>query len=473
MKSKLILLTACMLLLLCACQVSATSEVTNNLLSENTCTETSDDGGQQEPAQPSILPACETAFTETASFPLPFQDALSTDESGDILLTTGQALYDYDTMWLLLEDNFPYLDAIKEDLGIDWITVKQNYRDILSNHMIDGQVRQADFIDTIDRCLQEFRMVGHLSIIDPDYWSSLVARGASLYNQKQCEVITNPKTESFYLAYRKIKERNSSLPGSRTFPFEPIDIDQREFIGPDIVTGYVENVPYIRISSFATWPDSTCDAVTAFFDEIGSEDHVVIDIRGNSGGDVAMWRDEIIPALIDRPVACSLFMAACSGELNLTLVPEMGGDDWGDQVYYDDTWKEDFPYIQEEDLSQADILLKETYVLEPNNAQNCFNGKIWVLIDERCYSAADAFAMFCKQTGCAVLVGAATGGNGIGTTPYIAALPYSGLLFRYEPYMGFNLDGTCNGTRGTTPDIPLEEDRFAMETCLAMIHAEQ
>lgn len=286
-------------------------------------------------------------------------------------------------------------------------------------------------------------------------------------------MITNPKTENFYLAYKSIAKRAPSLSSGRTFPFEPIEIDQREFIARDIVTGYVEGVPYIRISSFATWPDSVCDAVAAFFDGICGEDHVVIDIRGNSGGDVAMWQDEIVPALINQPVTFSTFLAARAGKLNLTLVPEMGGDEWGDQVYHGDAWKEDFPYIQESALEQADILLKDTYVLEPKCTQNCFKGKVWALIDERCYSAADAFAIFCKQTGFASLVGAATGGNGIGTTPYIAALPYSGLLFRYEPYMGFNLDGTCNGTRGTAPDIPLEEGRFAMETCLSMICAEQ
>ena len=50
------------------------------------------------------------------------------DETKSLILSVEQALYDYDTMWLLLEENFPHLNAIQTELGIDWRQVKENYR---------------------------------------------------------------------------------------------------------------------------------------------------------------------------------------------------------------------------------------------------------------------------------------------------------------------------------------------------------
>lgn len=54
-----------------------------------------------------------------------------------------------------------------------------------------------------------------------------------------------------------------------------------------------------------------------------------------------------------------------------------------------------------------------------------FHGKIWVLVDEYCYSATDALVWFCKETGFATVVGTKTGGNGKGAQPYMMALPYA------------------------------------------------
>ena len=53
------------------------------------------------------------------------------------------------------------------------------------------------------------------------------------------------------------------------------------------------------------------------------------------------------------------------------------------------------------------------------------------------------------------------------------ALPYSGLLVEYEPYLSFNPDSTCNGITGTPPDIVSEDSFSALETCLKAIAGEQ
>ncbi len=51
--------------------------------------------------------------------------------------------------------------------------------------------------------------------------------------------------------------------------------------------------------------------------------------------------------------------------------------------------------------------------------------------------------------------------------------PYSGLIVEYEPYLSFNPDGSCNGIKGTQPDLVPEEGQSALDACLAAIHAEK
>ncbi len=150
MKTKQFLITACMLLLLCACQSPANTEDTaNDLPPENVDVETpaADSPTEEEPAAllPPAPPACEIAFTETESFPLPFEEELLVDEEEGILLSAGQALYDYDTMWELLEENYPYFDVIKEELGISSRVVKTQYRAKLVSLADDGYIAQREF----------------------------------------------------------------------------------------------------------------------------------------------------------------------------------------------------------------------------------------------------------------------------------------------------------------------------------------
>ena len=141
--------------------------------------------------------------------------------------------------------------------------------------------------------------------------------------------------------------------------------------------------------------------------------------------------------------------------------------------YTDDSWQEEFPYISPDMVTGMDIFLKvPMMVFTGADVPDRFHGKIWVLVDKNCYSATEALVCFCKETGFATLVGTNTGGSGKGAAPYYMALPYSGLIVAYETYLSFNLDGTCNGTSGTVPDIVSEEGRGALETCLMAINGE-
>lgn len=96
---------------------------------------------------------------------------------------------------------------------------------------------------------------------------------------------------------------------------------------------------------------------------------------------------------------------------------------------------------------------------------------IWLLTSERVYSASEYFAVFCKDTGFATLVGTPTGGDGVGLMPFMHALPNTGICFQFSAQNGLNLDGACNEEFGTAPDIAVTPDQDALEVCLAAIRA--
>ena len=488
MNVRLICCTVVTAMLLCACQASVDSpDITEDLpVLEQPEQEAppSDDRVEEKGTEeddnlfPPAPPVCELDFTETESFPLPFEDELLVI-GGELYLSTEQALYDYDTMWQLLEENYPYFEAIKRELGIDWEEVKAEYRRILEGHASHGHIRQPFFIQTIDSCLREFQSVGHLFLV------SAQSRAALLDNFKNAEdapeanlfkILNNSKSELFYEYARRFLGSDGSNTFSDSKKSESVSIEGLTAITDRLFTGYAGGrVPYLKITSFNHWDDVAQAKLEDFFSSISYEEHLIIDVRGNQGGDEDDWRSGIVPFLAQQEYEFNWFWGAKSGALNLIVEPELDKNQWKRWArsitrYTDDSWQKEFSYISPDTLTDIDIFLKASVTSRCADVPDKFHGKIWMLVDKYSYSATDSLACFCKETGFATLVGTKTGGNGKSGTPYFMALPYSGLIVEYEPYLSFNTDGSCNGTSGTAPDIVSEEGSNALETCLMAIN---
>ena len=82
------------------------------------------------------------------------------------------------------------------------------------------------------------------------------------------------------------------------------------------------------------------------------------------------------------------------------------------------------------------------------------------------YSSSEAFAIFCKETGFATLVGQTTGGSSSGGG-ILYELPQSHILVSFDVEYCLNADGNCNMEIGTTPDI---ESNNPLETVLNLIN---
>ena len=495
MKAKLLLLTVCLALLLCACQGPADTETpAANLPPETGEVEPAVPDTPPEdpaPALPSAPPVCQVPFTETESFPLPFDEELLVDEEKGLLLSAGQALYDYDTMWTLLEENFPYFAAIEKDLGVSSQEVKARHRAELVSETEDGYITQRAFLQRIDACLKEFYSVGHLFVISPNRRQILFDVFQNIDNpvgQKILELASSKKAETWYthwenmpqeLPKEPLKEASSESSSANRptvivnpFATPKAAITRNIDLDTGVRAGYVEDIPYLSIPTFGGWTEDTYEGIAAFLNENSGQDHLIIDICGNGGGDTLAWTQGIVAPLITEELTYNMLLGAKTGALNLAMVPFLNNPEEAFHVYRDDSWKKDFPLIVDGSFQEVDLLLRSTSSISPSNSTHATFKKIWVLIDQGNYSAADNFAYFCKETGFATLVGTTTRGNGIGFQPAAMALPYSGLMIYYEQYLSYNPDGTCNGTRGTLPDIAASPGQTPLQACWQAIQSE-
>ncbi|MGI1692261.1 S41 family peptidase [Thermoanaerobacter uzonensis] len=180
--------------------------------------------------------------------------------------------------------------------------------------------------------------------------------------------------------------------------------------------------------------------IYSFFKEIKNYPYLIIDIRGNGGGNVMYWMENIVKPLTDRRISYKTYTVVKNYDIKYTKTL----DKLPKGKNYPPELKDDFGYF-------AEI----SYTVTPKNYVG-FKGKIYLLTDAGVYSAAEGFASFAKATKWATVVGTPTSG-GLGFNPDLLILPNSGLIIRYPNNMALNPDGTANEEVGTQPDIYVEK----------------
>lgn len=397
-------------------------------------------------------------FRETEGFPFPFEDpwlTLERDGQQTPALTLDQALYDYDAMWVLLEDNYPFFAAIQKERGIHWQALRDQTRnDILEKGA--GFVTLAEFTEITGACLEQFQMVGHLYAMGGGMIKTLSQWAMSGIPFEGLAALTRAPKAQAYAEWHMLHASGSGGSGGRQS-------------GPPggVAFDVLEGMPYLKISTFGGWDRQTYDAVSDFQGEYLDAENLILDIRGNGGGSTGPWQTLILPRLFGSPVLTDTVLGMKNGSLNQFFFPMLADLPDLDQALI----QERFPAADPACFAGLEkVYTAQTGARSAEWTEAAFSGKLWLLIDRQVYSASEALAAFCKRTGLATLVGEQTSGNGAGAQPYAMALPYSGLCVYYDPYFGFNSDGTCNGIAGTKPDIQAPED--ALRTCLERIAGE-
>ncbi|NHK31861.1 MAG: hypothetical protein FK730_10950 [Asgard group archaeon] len=207
-------------------------------------------------------------------------------------------------------------------------------------------------------------------------------------------------------------------------------------------------VGYMQIGEMSHDPAAYIDQMMMFYDQIADYDYLIIDIRGNYGGNDYFWYENVVQPLLKEKLKSKLFLAFKKDGTFSHYYRK------AKKIYFKKS-KSSFDYLPPEVLTDEYDLYKEVpLVYEPANTVD-FKGKIAVLIDKCVYSSAESFTIFCKNTGFATLYGTNSGGDGIGRQVYWV-LPHSKLILCYSFALGLFESGYSNEEIHTAPDVYYE-----------------
>ncbi|MFX1329358.1 MAG: S41 family peptidase [Promethearchaeota archaeon] len=216
----------------------------------------------------------------------------------------------------------------------------------------------------------------------------------------------------------------------------------------DTQTWESKNASYIFIKNFVNeYLDPYIDDILNFYHQIEDYNYLIIDIRGNPGGNYASWMNTIVKPLIKSQKIFELYLAYRTDEYSDAFRESMG---IASQVL-----KESFSYLPPEVYTDEFEIYDYQHPITPSYECD-FNGDIILLIDNVVYSAAEAFTLFCKQTGFATIYGTTSGGDGIMELPTYYTLPNSKLVLCISSALGLDHTGHANEEVRTQPDFYYE-----------------
>jgi len=208
---------------------------------------------------------------------------------------------------------------------------------------------------------------------------------------------------------------------------------------------------YIRFGNFEgdSYDDETFEFLKAFYEKVKNFEHLIIDIRGNSGGMKETWMNNIIAPLAKKKLTSKMYAAYHKGKY-----VHMFRKDRGYKIELDKKELVDFP---PETLTDDYSVYDASITVEPLG-EIPFNAKISLLVDNITYSASIAFTLFCKDTGFAKVYGTPTKGEGIGSGTIFYVLPNSKILIRFFPELGINSKGNACEEMKVQPDVYYESE---------------
>lgn len=372
-------------------------------------------------------------------------------------LTQEQRVEDYDYFVQVLKESYPCWGLLDRE-GVDYEAIFEEYREMVSENQDDSM-----FFSAVYSTLFRLGMNGHLSMIEPSQLPGYQQSYSHLENRSHWyDVLTNPVTAGKYPKLgQMLDEQNGGASGEITND----GTDSPENITALIIeTG---NIAYLKINSFASDMNTDAPKIQAFLEQVKDYNHLILDITQNSGGSDNYWMQLIAAPLAKETLSSTNYALVRNSENNAPYLAEAFGED--ELLPIDEL--SDLPRLADEDKRLATHFLKNTLTVEPTGTG--FSGQLWLLVNDRVYSSAEAFTVFCKNTGFATIVGTPTGGDGIGIDPVYLVLPNSGLIVRYSALFGLNTDGSSNEEYGTTPNIISENEEAPLVTALRAIRADE
>ncbi|MDP4093905.1 MAG: S41 family peptidase [Bacillota bacterium] len=366
--------------------------------------------------------------------------------SSDKQLTQKQKLEDFEYMYNILKENYPFFELDKSGYNVDWLSSKNIYIDKIKSTKSD-----SEFYSVLDNILKDLND-GHTNILDA---STFAEYKTYFETDKNLASWNKQLSDKKAIARYKYGDSKESCKTN-----EAID----EFYkGNNFSTQILvqEKVAYLSLNSFNySNLDKDMKSIKPFLNKIKDYEKLIIDIRGNPGGSDYFWRSNIVPMLIEKPLSYNSYCLFRGGKFEESFIEDSFKLNYKTLLPIANLNRENLKKLPAEAKTDFKYYMKCEDTIYPNKPVG-FKGKIYLMVDKYVYSSAEGFAFMAKNSGFATLIGDRTGG-GLSNQPVLCVLPNSGFVFRFSMAMGLDSDGTCVNEFTTKPDIymptPKESD---------------
>lgn len=361
-------------------------------------------------------------------------------------ISMEDALYDYDYMWHVLENNYPLLHAAERKYLLSAEELKEAYRAEIEN-LDRKEIPFYRYYEIIQECIGNFRRFGHLNVLTPDGYQGMYglvreypsAGSLEPWLRWQKDLLSDQAIQKRYAYLAEVYGKSSGRRG---------ESDDENVLFRDIS----ENIGYIKIKSFgAEHREHDQKILEEWFRKNADKEFIIIDITGNGGGTDYYWMELLVAPNIDEDVEQISYWITPYGEESREQFALCGIT--REELSAVDEKILSLPNVNRQDLEEAGYYRERHLVVSPKYEEKICKGKFFVLVDGSVYSAADGFAGFCKDTGFAKLVGQNTKGDGGGANVFLLDLPKSNLAMRFRAMNSLNSDGSSNVEYGTAPDV--------------------
>lgn len=372
-------------------------------------------------------------------------------------LTKKEMIEDFNYVFNELKENYPFFDVLKRKKNVDFLG---NYNKYLQR--IEKAKNDQEFIDKMTEIIGELDN-SHAKIADKNYVDYILKYYANNWNSPSIyyEFLNLNKTVVRNRYNLKGVQSSQKPKGNKKKSLSTLENNSSSNMTLDTS---VKDIAIIRIKQMLDpeFIKEDEEILNEFLKNKHLYKALVIDIRGNSGGNMEYWQKFLLPKLLksQKEVSNHLFFKD-SQRAKIILADETLNIEKVSNV--------DLSAIKlehSEDLKKFDYYIRNTIVVNPDESDknNAYEGKIFLLVDKSVFSAAEGFASFMKNSKVATLVGQDTGGDGITLGVINDVMPNSGFVFTYTNTLGYSPDGNINAEDKTQVDIKSDSYRNSIDT---------